>query len=89
MPFGDLPGLDEVLGDIHVLVAGGETAVGVNAVPAGVTPEAPTDDPDPVTPAGPDADPTPSSLPRTGAGAGLMLGLAALGAAAALRRREG
>ncbi|MEX1178700.1 MAG: hypothetical protein WEB09_09590 [Nitriliruptor sp.] len=75
---------DSPLGDIEVVVAGGETAVGVNAEPAGITPPAPPtsdpEDPTPVTPA------APVDLPRTGAGVGL-LGLAALGAAAALRRR--
>ena len=90
LPLAGLPGLGDVLGDVAVVVTGGETEVGVNAVPAGEEPAAPPEeeeDPADPTPAG--DDPTPASLPRTGAGAGLMLGLAALGAAAALRRREG
>lgn len=86
LPLAGLPGLGDVLGEVAVIVTGGETEVGVNAVPAGEEPPAPPEDPADPTPAG--GDPTPTSLPRTGAGAGLMLGLAALGAAGALRRRE-
>ncbi len=84
LPFSEIEPL-EALGDIRVVVAGGETAVGVNALPEGAEPAAPQD-PDPDTvPAG--DDPSAAPLPRTGAGAGRMLGLASLGAAAALRRR--
>ncbi|MEX1163886.1 MAG: hypothetical protein WEB03_09915 [Nitriliruptor sp.] len=79
--------LDETpLGDIEVVVVGGATEVGVNAVPAGITPPAPPQEP--VTPSGP-TTPVPANLPRTGAGAAALFGLAALGAAAGLRRRNG
>ncbi len=84
IPLMGLPGLGESpLGSVAVIVVGGATEVGVNALPAGVTPPAPPEQP--VTPAGPPASP---NLPRTGAGIAGLLGLAALGAAAALRRRD-
>jgi hypothetical protein len=74
---------DTPLGDIGVAVIGNETAVGVNASPA-------------VAPAGPPpaAAPTPATepsapLPHTGAGFAGLFGLAAIGGAAALRRRDG
>lgn len=88
IPLSGLPGLEDTpLGEIAVIVVGGATEVGVNALPAGVEPPAPPAQP--VTPAGPGDPAPPSNLPRTGAGAGALLGLAALGAAAALRRRNG
>ncbi|WP_052664481.1 hypothetical protein [Nitriliruptor alkaliphilus] len=91
IPFDAIEPL-EPLGEIRIVVAGGHTAVGVNAVPAGVEPPAAPEQPEqpaqPVTPAGPGDPATPTNLPRTGAGAGALLGLAALGAAAALRRRS-
>jgi hypothetical protein len=73
---------DTPLGDIGVAVIGNETSVGVNASPA-------------VAPAGPPpaAAPTPTEpsapLPHTGAGLAGLFGLAAIGGAAALRRRDG
>jgi hypothetical protein len=71
---------DTPLGDVGVAVIGNETSVGVNATPA-------------VSPAGEDARPAPAPapsapLPHTGAGLAGLFGLAALGAAGALRRRE-
>jgi MYXO-CTERM domain-containing protein len=80
LPLSGLPGLEDTpLADLGVAVIGNETAVGVNATPV-------------VTPAGapPQAAPsTPSEpLPHTGAGLAGILGLGALGAAAALRRRD-
>jgi hypothetical protein len=82
VPLSGLPGLGETpLGDLGVIVVGGATEVGVNALPADAEPPAPSTQ-EPVTPA-------PADLPRTGAGAGALVGLAALGAAAALRRRDG
>jgi hypothetical protein len=80
LPLSGLPGLEDTpLADIGVAVIGNETAVGVNAtpvvVPAGTPPQAA-----PATPSEP--------LPHTGAGLAGLLGLAALGAAAALRRRD-
>jgi hypothetical protein len=84
VPLSGLPGFgDTPLADIAVVVVGGATEVGVNALPAGEEPEA-----QPVTPAGPEAPAPPASLPRTGAGAGALFGLMALGAATALRRRD-
>lgn len=80
IPLSGLPGLgDTPLGDIAVIVVGGATEVGVNALPATQVLDDPPVESTPVTP---------SQLPRTGAGAGALLGLAALGAAAALRRRD-
>jgi hypothetical protein len=79
LPLSALPGLEDTpLGELGVAVIGNETAVGVNATPV-------------VTPAGapPQAAPTPSDpLPHTGPGLAGLLGLGALGAAAALRRRD-
>ena len=73
------------LGAITVSVRAADTEAGVNAQPAGEAPSAPDPTPEP--------DPTPApperSLPRTGPGsAAALLGLAALGAAAALRGRK-
>ena len=87
IPLSGLPGLgDTPLGEVAVIVVGGATEVGVNALPAGVTPPAPPEQP--VTPAGP-GDPAPAPVRgRRDGGAGALLGLAALGAAAALRRRD-
>jgi MYXO-CTERM domain-containing protein len=72
---------DTPLGDIGVAVIGNETAVGVNAAPA-VVPAA-----EQVTTAAPEAEPS-APLPHTGGGLAGLLGLAALGAAATLRRRD-
>jgi MYXO-CTERM domain-containing protein len=79
LPLSGLPGLeDSPLADLGVAVIGNETAVGVNATPVVVPAGAP-----------PQAAPTPSEpLPHTGAGLAGILGLGALGAAAALRRRD-
>jgi hypothetical protein len=86
LPLAGLPGLGDVVGDVAVIVVGGETEVGVNALPAGA-PEAPPTEGEPPAPA---TEPAASGpLPRTGTGAGVLVGLAALGAAAALRRRDG
>jgi hypothetical protein len=83
IPLSGLPGLgDTPLGEVAVIVVGGATEVGVNAVPAAAaaTP----------TPVATTTDPTPEQrLPRTGAGTGAMFGIVALGTAALLRRREG
>jgi hypothetical protein len=82
-PFGEIPGLDEFLGDLEVSVAAMEVEAAVNTepddprIPAEETPTEPSE------PAEPARD-----LPKTGASAAGLLGLAALGAAAALRRRE-
>jgi hypothetical protein len=84
LPLAGLPGLGDVVGDVAVIVVGGETEVGVNAVPAG-DPEAPLAEEAPASNEPAAAEP----LPRTGPGAGVLAGLAALGAAAALRRRDG
>jgi hypothetical protein len=79
VPLSGLPGFAETpLADIAVVVFGGSTEVGVNARPAAA----------PVEEAEEEEPPT-EQLPRTGAGAGALLGLAALGAAGALRRRDG
>jgi hypothetical protein len=79
LPLSGLPGLEDTpLADLGVAVTGNETSVGVNATPA-------------VEPAGapPQATPAPSApLPHTGPGLAGLLGLGALGAAAALGRRE-
>jgi hypothetical protein len=80
VPLSGLPGFSETpLADIAVLVVGGATEVGVNAAPDAPVQEE-EEEPAPAPP---------GELPRTGAGAGALLGLAALGAAGALRRREG
>lgn len=81
VPLSGLPGLAETpLGDIGVIVVGGATEVGVNAAPA-VAAATPV--------SSPSTTPQPDQqLPRTGAGAGALLGLAALAGAAALRRRD-
>jgi hypothetical protein len=73
---------DTPLGDIGVAVVGNETAVGVNATPA-VTPAGAPPAPAAPTPGEPSAP-----LPHTGAGLAGLLGLAAIGGAAALRRRD-
>lgn len=78
-PFGEIPGLNEFLGDIEVRVTAMEVEAAVNAEPEGPKPQPAGPEPEP---AQPDED-----LPTTGAGAGLA-GLAALGAAVALRRRD-
>jgi hypothetical protein len=85
IPLAGLPGLgDTPLGEVAVIVVGGATEVGVDAVPA-AAPTAPT-----ATPVTAGADPAPRpQLPRTGAGGGVLVGLAAIGAAAALRRTDG
>jgi hypothetical protein len=80
VPLSGLPGFGETpLADVAVIVFGGSTEVGVNAVPAAPVEEEVEEEPAPPA----------QQLPRTGAGAGALLGLAALGAAAALRRRDG
>jgi hypothetical protein len=79
-PLSELPGFDETpLADISVTVAAMEVEAAVNAEPE-----------QPAIPAGADPEPTEPAedLPRTGAGAAGLLGLAALGAAAAMRRRD-
>jgi MYXO-CTERM domain-containing protein len=79
LPLSALPGLEDTpLGELGVAVIGNETAVGVNATPVVIPAGAP-----------PQAAPTPSDpLPHTGPGLAGLLGLGALGAAAALRRRD-
>lgn len=89
-PLGGLPGLGDVLGELEVSVTLGRTQVGVNALPEGVDEEPPEE---PTPPADPEPDPEPApeetpQLPRTGTGIAALLGLAALGAAVALRRRD-
>jgi hypothetical protein len=79
-PFGEIPGLDEFLGDLEVRVEAMSVEAAVNAEPD--EPVAPSGD-EPTEPTEPARD-----LPKTGASAAGLLGLAALGAAAALRRRE-
>jgi hypothetical protein len=79
----------ELLGVITETAGGPLLAVDVAPALAGVGIGTVTDTTTPVEPSGPDATPvtpTPEQLPVTGGGAAL-LGLAALGAAAALRRR--
>jgi hypothetical protein len=82
-PFGEIPGLDEFLGDLEVRVEAMSVEAAVNAEPD--EPVIPSEDSptDPAEPSEPARD-----LPKTGASAAGLLGLAALGAAAALRRRE-
>jgi hypothetical protein len=80
LPLSGLPGLEDTpLADLGVAVIGNETAVGVNAtpvvVPAGTPPQAALSAPS-------------EPLPHTGPGLASLLGLGALGAAAALRRRD-
>ncbi|MTV24434.1 hypothetical protein FTX61_03235 [Nitriliruptoraceae bacterium ZYF776] len=87
-PLAGIPGLGDVLGELEISVTFGSTQVGVNALPEGIEPpDEPEDPDDPVVPSGPDPDPAPS-LPRTGTSFAAVLGLGALGAAAALRRRK-
>ena len=78
-PFGEIPGLDEFLGDLEVRVTAMEVEAAVNAAPDDgiITPAAPGEPEHPEEP----------PLPKTGAGAGL-LGLAAMAGAVALRRRD-
>lgn len=78
-PFSALPGFEDTpLGDIEVRVAAMEVEAAVNAAPAG----------QPV-PAGPDeTEPVSQDLPNTGGPAIALIGIGALGAAAALRRRD-
>lgn len=78
-PFSALPGFEDTpLGDIEVRVAAMEVDAAVNAAP----------EPPLATPAGPDPEPAPDDdLPVTGASAAL-LGMGALAAGVALRRRE-
>lgn len=79
-PLSQLPGFDETpLADISVTVAAMEVEAAVNAEPEQPTLAAGAE-PEPAAPA--------EDLPRTGAGAAGLLGLAALGAAAAMRRRD-
>jgi hypothetical protein len=80
-PFGEIPGLDEFLGDLEVRVEAMSVEAAVNAEPD--EPVVPSEDAPPTEPSEPARD-----LPKTGASAAGLLGLAALGAAAALRRRE-
>lgn len=80
-PFSQIDGLNESpLGQVAVRVAGLGTFAAVNAGPDDVPVAA---GPAP-TPAGGE----PAQLPRTGTGVAALLGLGALGAAAALRRRN-
>ena len=74
------PLAESPLGDITVSVTAMDTAAGVNAAPDGQTVPAQADDPDPAEPE--------QDLPRTGASLAGLVGLAALGAATALRRRD-
>ena len=80
-PFGEIPGLDEFLGDLEVRVEAMSVEAAVNAEPD--EPVIPSEEAPPSEPSEPARD-----LPKTGASAAGLLGLAALGAAAALRRRE-
>ena len=79
-PFGEIPGLDEFLGDLEVRVEAMSVEAAVNA-----DPDDEDEIPDRDVPEEP-GEPT-RDLPKTGASAGLI-GLLALGAATALRRRE-
>jgi hypothetical protein len=78
-PLSELPGFEETpLADISVSVAAMEVEAAVNAEPDEPVIPAEVDDP-----AEPEQD-----LPRTGASAAGLLGLAALGGAVAMRRRD-